>query len=98
MPEPFPKNQQQFSELFKGDGHVQSVAARDALMNYVRLIEKEGKLQQLTDRSGAAAGDKPPATPPVDNPPPEKQPPAAVPEKKPAEKTPEKTAPKKAGD
>jgi mono/diheme cytochrome c family protein len=44
MPTVFPKNQQQMTELFNGDGGAQTVAARDALMNYHRLMEVHGSL------------------------------------------------------
>lgn len=44
MPQPLTKNQTQFPELFHGDGLTQTVALRDALMNYYRLLEKEGKV------------------------------------------------------
>src|SRR5690606_7690274 len=43
MPAVFPKNQEQFPELFGGDPKAQTVGARDALMNYYRLMEREGK-------------------------------------------------------
>lgn len=56
MPQPFPKNAQNFPELFHGDGLTQTVAARDALMNYFLLMEKEGKLSgQLTSAASAAS-------------------------------------------
>ena len=48
MPAPLPKNQKQFEEFFKGDGLVQTTALRDALMNYHRLLEKEGKLSEVS--------------------------------------------------
>jgi cbb3-type cytochrome oxidase cytochrome c subunit len=43
MPQNFPKNKQQFPELFEGDGQKQSLAARDALMNYLHMLERVGK-------------------------------------------------------
>lgn len=49
MPQPFPRNQKNFPELFHGDGLTQTIAARDALMNYYLLMEQEGKISgQLT--------------------------------------------------
>jgi hypothetical protein len=43
MPQNFARNKDIFPDLFGGKGLSQSIAARDALMNYLRLIEKEGK-------------------------------------------------------
>ncbi len=43
MPQNFPAGKEQFPELFKGDGRLQSVGARDALMNYLRMLERVGK-------------------------------------------------------
>jgi hypothetical protein len=43
MPQPLPKDAKNFEELFGGDAGVQTVALRDALMNYHRLMEQEGK-------------------------------------------------------
>ncbi len=64
MPAPFPKNQKQFAPLMDGDAGHQSVAARDALMNYVRLMEREGKLaEQATAKSAPAAPDAKPDKP-----------------------------------
>lgn len=57
MPAPLPKNQKQFEEYFKGEGLVQTMALRDALMNYHRLLEKEGKLSEV---SAAPATEKKP--------------------------------------
>lgn len=59
MPAPLPKNQKQFEEFFKGEGLVQTMALRDALMNYHRLLEKEGKLSEV---SAAPASEKKPGT------------------------------------
>lgn len=100
MPQPFPNNQQQFPELFKGNAHDQTVAARDALMNYMRLIEKEGKLQ-LTDRGNTGANATPAAPEKIDNPGeanPGKQAPAKSNETRSNDKTPEKSAPGKSGE
>jgi len=43
MPQPLPKDAKNFEDLFGGDAGVQTVALRDALMNYHRLMEQEGK-------------------------------------------------------
>ena len=42
MPQPFAKNQKLFPEHFEGDGLKQTTAVRDALMNYNRLLERDG--------------------------------------------------------
>ena len=42
MPQPFAKNQKLFPEHFDGDGLKQTTAVRDALMNYNRLMERDG--------------------------------------------------------
>ena len=55
MPQNFPKNQKQFENLFRGEADLQTIAVRDALMNYHRLLEKEGKF----------VGDATPVTPPA---------------------------------
>lgn len=44
MPPPYPRNQQQFPEVFGGDPGLQAVATRDALMNYHQLMEREGHI------------------------------------------------------
>jgi cytochrome c2 len=44
MPTVFPKNQTQLPELFGGDGRKQTIATRDALMNYFRLMEVHGPM------------------------------------------------------
>ena len=43
MPQPLPKDAKNFEDLFGGDAGVQTIALRDALMNYHRLMEQEGK-------------------------------------------------------
>jgi len=44
MPQNFAKDgKKMFPEFFDGQGAKQVVAARDALLNYLRLLEKEGK-------------------------------------------------------
>jgi hypothetical protein len=42
MPQPFLRNQKLFPEHFQGDGLKQTTAVRDALMNYNRLMERDG--------------------------------------------------------
>jgi cytochrome c2 len=44
MPAPLPRNQTNYPEFFKGDARDQTIAIRDALMNYHRLMEQEGKV------------------------------------------------------
>jgi mono/diheme cytochrome c family protein len=56
MPQPLPKDAKNFDDLFGGDAGVQTVALRDALMNYHRLMEQEGK---------AVAENEAPSRPPV---------------------------------
>lgn len=43
MPQNFTRDKQVFPQLFGGNGEEQAGAASDALMNYLRLLEKEGK-------------------------------------------------------
>ncbi len=42
MPQPFLRNQKLFPEHFQGNGLKQTTAVRDALMNYNRLMERDG--------------------------------------------------------
>ncbi len=59
MPSNFTRDKQVFPELFGGDGRQQAVAARDALMNYLRMLEKEGKVTAATAAApGGAEGTK----------------------------------------
>ncbi len=44
MPSPLPRSKQNFPELLEGNGEVQTIGLRDAIMNYNRLMEQEGKL------------------------------------------------------
>ena len=55
MPQNFPKDKQQFPELFGGDGQQQTIGARDALMNYLRMLEREGKATAVAPAAGANA-------------------------------------------
>lgn len=57
MPAVFPRNQEQFPELFGGDPKAQTVGARDALMNYYRLMEREGKYEPAQQVAGAQEGE-----------------------------------------
>ncbi|MFN0053275.1 MAG: hypothetical protein ACKV0T_13920 [Planctomycetales bacterium] len=59
MPQNFPRDKPQFPELFGGDGQKQSIAARDALMNYLRMLEREGTVTATAPVAGPA--DPPPA-------------------------------------
>lgn len=43
MPQNFTKTKQQFEELLGGNGQAQTIAVRDALVNYHRLMEEFGK-------------------------------------------------------
>jgi mono/diheme cytochrome c family protein len=63
MPQNFPAGKQQFPELLGGDGQLQSVASRDALMNYLRMLEKTGKPTPTPSPAAApaAAAVAPPA-------------------------------------
>jgi len=66
MPQNFPAGKQQFPELFGGDGQLQSVASRDALMNYLRMLEKTGKPTAAPAAApAAAAAAAPPAVEPA---------------------------------
>lgn len=59
MPQNFPADKKQFPELFEGNGSDQTIAARDALMNYLRLLEQEGKATAAAPAAkpaGAAEG------------------------------------------
>jgi hypothetical protein len=57
MPQPFGRNQQQFPELFGGDPRTQTIAVRDALMNYHRLMESRGKTIYPSATAAAGEGD-----------------------------------------
>jgi hypothetical protein len=56
MPQNFARDKQVFPDLFGGDGQQQTTAARDALMNYLRMLEREGKAT-----AAAPAANAPPA-------------------------------------
>lgn len=56
MPQNFAKGGTIMPELFDGDGQKQAVAARDALLNYLRILEKEGKVTAAAP--SGAEGDK----------------------------------------
>lgn len=63
MPPVFRKDQKQFPPLMDADPLDQVVGVRDALMNYVRLLEREGKLPLAaapapTDAAPAKGGEK----------------------------------------
>jgi cbb3-type cytochrome oxidase cytochrome c subunit len=60
MPMPFPKNLKQFPDSFGGNAHDQVVGTRDALMNYLHLLEREGKVTEVTSTTDSKpANDKP---------------------------------------
>jgi len=46
MPVNFPPNQKQFPEILDGNALEQTIAVRDALLNYSKLMEREGKLPE----------------------------------------------------
>jgi mono/diheme cytochrome c family protein len=58
MPPVFRKDQKQFAPLMDGDPRDQVISVRDALMNYTRLLEREGKLPLAS----VPAADATPAT------------------------------------
>ena len=43
MPQPLPRGKVAFPEVFGGDPETQTISLRDALMNYHRLMESQGK-------------------------------------------------------
>jgi hypothetical protein len=55
MPQPFLRNQKLFPEHFQGSGLKQTTAVRDALMNYNRLMERDGPYIPPATPSKAAA-------------------------------------------
>ena len=59
MPQNFARNKDMYPELFGGKGQPQAVAARDALMNYLLLLEQEGKATAVpSEQPAGAEGDK----------------------------------------
>lgn len=60
MPAPLPPQdagaQPRFPELFGGDGSRQTVGLRDALINYLRLMEREGKVANDPPPAAGAGG------------------------------------------
>lgn len=57
MPAPFQKGKaDQFPELFGGNGAWQTVSLRDALVNYYKLMEREGKVASEPKPAAAGAG------------------------------------------
>jgi hypothetical protein len=44
MPQNFPPGKKNLEELFGGDGNQQTIAVRDALLNYHRLMERDGRI------------------------------------------------------
>ncbi len=55
MPQNFTRDKQVFPQLFGGNGQEQAGAASDALMNYLRLLEKEGKATAAATAEPAGA-------------------------------------------
>lgn len=58
MPVNFPPNQKQFEPIMGGNAFDQTIGVRDALFNYSRLMEREGKLPEV---QAAAPADANPA-------------------------------------
>lgn len=60
MPSPLPPQQPgaqpRFPEIFGGDGLRQTISLRDALVNYYKLMETEGKVSPQPQPQPAAAG------------------------------------------
>ncbi len=54
MPVNFPPNQKQFEPILGGNATDQTIAVRDALFNYARLMEREGKLPEAQAAAPAA--------------------------------------------
>ncbi|HET6422347.1 MAG TPA: c-type cytochrome [Planctomycetaceae bacterium] len=44
MPQNFPAGKKTLEELFGGDGNRQTIGVRDALLNYHRLMERDGRI------------------------------------------------------
>jgi mono/diheme cytochrome c family protein len=44
MPQNFPPGKKSLEELFGGDGNLQTIGVRDALLNYHRLMERDGRI------------------------------------------------------
>lgn len=60
MPSPLPPaqpgSQARFPEIFNGDGLWQTVSLRDALINYNKMMEREGKIASEPKPAAAGAG------------------------------------------
>jgi hypothetical protein len=60
MPSPLPPQQEgaqaRYPELFGGSGLRQTISLRDALVNYYRLMEQEGKVASEPRPAAPAAG------------------------------------------
>jgi len=60
MPQNFPPGKKNLEELFGGDGDLQTQAVRDALVNYHRLMERDGRIvydpMTTTPQPGTGAG------------------------------------------
>lgn len=61
MPAPLPRSRPQFLNILGGDPEAQTIGLRDALMNYLRLMEQHGKFaeetQPTTTTTGAGGGE-----------------------------------------
>jgi len=56
LPPPQPGAQPRFPHLFGDDGSMQTISLRDALMNYHKLLEREGKAPSQPAATTTAAG------------------------------------------
>ncbi len=63
MPVNFPKNSPQFPDLFRGDPEAQITGTRDALLNYVDLMENVGPVVYTVPGTEAAPAAADPAVP-----------------------------------
>ncbi len=65
MPQNFPPGKKNLEGLFGGDGNLQTIAARDALLNYHRLMERDGRIiyDPMTPPAAPNAGDAAAAVP-----------------------------------
>lgn len=61
MPQNFPPSKQQFEEVLGGNPNLQTIALRDALMNYHHLMERDGRVvfdPPPAKQTAAAEGDE----------------------------------------
>jgi mono/diheme cytochrome c family protein len=69
MPQNFPPGKQSLPGLFGGDNNQATIGVRDALLNYHRLMERDGRivydppLPPMPNATGTAAAEKAPSNP-----------------------------------